>query len=124
MMRQPTERGVLLDWWRRAVSGEPVPIHADIAECGFFKRRMVKNGPWVAVEIFCHRVVNELGELLEPERLLAKYPWGDEVPALNIWTYLKPISSAEYIQIRRTNLADLSAVSKPIDITTNFARPA
>ncbi|RJO66932.1 MAG: hypothetical protein C4523_10580 [Myxococcales bacterium] len=39
-------------WWRAAIAGKPGPIHADKPECGFFKMRDGKDGPWQPVAIW------------------------------------------------------------------------
>lgn len=39
-------------WWRGAIAGTPGPISADNPECGYFKLREGKNGPWRPVAIW------------------------------------------------------------------------
>ena len=63
-------------WWRTAIAGKPGPIHADHPECGYFKLRDGKDGPWKPVAIWR----NDKGELI--------CRVGNQVrDALQVWTY-------------------------------------
>ena len=64
MIRQPTDLDDTLEWWRRTVSGERVPRIEDEPQCGFYKRRFVRGGPFVPVAIWLHQEIDpETGEL-------------------------------------------------------------
>lgn len=99
MIRQPTPDDVAYAWWREAVAtGRVTEIHEGHPQPGYYKRK-VRIGPhryWRAVEIYVDRVTDpETGELTEPERIVA---WADgtaQDPA-SMWTYLQPISEAEF----------------------------
>ena len=39
------------DWWRNALAGMDQPIDADSPQCGFYKIRDGKDGPWLPVMI-------------------------------------------------------------------------
>ena len=41
-------------WWREAVKGNIGPISADHPQCGYFKMRAGKDGPWKPVAIWHH----------------------------------------------------------------------
>ena len=96
MIRQPTDLDDTLEWWRRTVSGERVPRIEDEPQCGFYKRRFVRGGPFVPVAIWLHQEIDpETGELTAPEELRA-IENGRPVDPLRAWLYARPISESEY----------------------------
>lgn len=84
MIRQPST-AQLYGWLRAAVNGENPPRHDGIPHCGWFKRRMVKNGPWVPVRIFIDRDIDlASGELTRDEfNHLTDYRLRDSVRMLD-----------------------------------------
>jgi hypothetical protein len=95
-MRKPTPHRDLWAWWRAAVAGHAPPIHAE-PQCGFFRRKLVRGGPWVPVVIWTVQVLDAAGELAESERLrcsvngLERDPedeWG--------WVATGPITEKEF----------------------------
>lgn len=96
MIRQPTSAEMSLGWWRRSVSGERVPRVEDEPQCGFFKRRMVRGGPFVPVAIYLDQEIDpDTGELVAPEELRAIVNGQPTDPA-RVWAYARPISREEY----------------------------
>ena len=96
MIRQPSPASQLYRWWNDALAGMAPPVHDGLAEAGFYKTRLVKGGPWAAVEIKVQRDIDfETGELTGPERLIAICD-GDRRDPARIWTYLTPISREEH----------------------------
>ena len=96
MMRVPSPASQLYAWHRAALAGDNPPIHDGLAECGFYKTKIVRGGPWAAVEIKVERDIDfETGELTAPERLVAICDGERRNPA-NLWTYLTPISRDEH----------------------------
>lgn len=73
-------------WWRAAIGGNAGPIHADKPECGFFKMRVGKDGPWQPVAIWrgndgqmvC-RVADKMRDPREIWTYVAKNPVAKEV---------------------------------------------
>ncbi|MDB6178972.1 hypothetical protein PAF17_15885 [Paracoccus sp. Z330] len=96
MIRQPTSAEDQYSFWRRSVSGERVARIEDDPQPGFYKRRMVKDGPFVPVEIWMDQEIDPItGELTAPETYLAicnAHP----CDPLEVWTYCRPISAEEY----------------------------
>lgn len=39
-------------WWRAALAGENPPIHDGDPQCGWFKRRLYRDGPWLHAVIW------------------------------------------------------------------------
>ncbi|WP_166461941.1 hypothetical protein [Paracoccus alkanivorans] len=71
-IRCPTPRDQQYDFWQRSVAGERVPRTEDDPQPGFYKTRMVRNGPFVPVEIWLEQEIDpETGELTADERLRA-----------------------------------------------------
>ena len=96
MIRQPSDPDALYSWWRRTVSGERVPRIEDEPQCGFFKRRFVRNGPFVPVAIWMDQEIDpETGELTAPEELRA-IENGRPCDPARAWIYARAISEQEY----------------------------
>lgn len=95
-MRTPTPHVDLYGWWMVALGGgDPETTHE--VQCGWFKRRLVKGGPWVPARIWMDQPVDELGELCGDETLQCEVAgrWADPEDA---WTWLcaNPISEQEF----------------------------
>lgn len=119
MIRQPTPIHVLFAWWRAAIAGRDVAMHDGLPECGFFKRKLVKGGAWVAVRIWCERQIDpETFELTAPERLLCDVD-GQYKSAADEWTYLKPIPREEYDALLRMrfDVPEMMTPTTAIDLT-------
>ena len=96
MIRRPTPDAVAYDFWRRSVAGERVPRVEDDPQPGFYKRRIVKGGPFVPVEIYIERETDtDTGDLTADERLAAIQNTKPVDPG-KVWTYCRPISREEY----------------------------
>lgn len=85
-----------LDWWRRALAGEKPPITSE-PHAGWYKRKLVKGGPWVAAAIWWHGPVDADGEPDGDEVLLCAVDGTHQDPEEQ-WTYLaaNPITEQEY----------------------------
>lgn len=119
MMRRPTPAAMLYAWHRAALAGEEPAIHPDHPECGWYKRRMVKGGPWVPVRIHVVREIDpETGELTAPERLVADCDGRIEDAALH-WTHLIPISRKDHdALVHRIGLTpEMTDNTRPLDLT-------
>ncbi len=72
MTRTPTPRETQLDWHTNAllgVYGDGAAITSE-PQCGWFKRRLVRGGPWIPGRIWMFQDVDaETGELLSDETL-------------------------------------------------------
>lgn len=124
-MRMPTPTGKLYAWWRDALAGLEPAIHDGMPECGWFRTRLVKGGPWVPAVIWCQRTVDPAtGELVSPETLLCEVDGMRRDPA-PIWTYLRPISRADYnaLMARREELPEMKATMAKIDLTKKAMLP-
>lgn len=96
MIRQPSDLNDAYSWWRRSVSGERVPRIEDEPMPGYYKRRMVRGGPWVPVAIWLEQEIDpDTGELAAPEELRA-IANGQPADPVRVWLYARPISIAEY----------------------------
>ena len=105
MIRQPTSRAMLYAYHTAALKavkrGLSLPaIHEDTPQCGWFKRRLVKSGPFVAVEIWMDQPFDGR-ELTGPETLRCEVGGVAADPA-DVWTYVanNPISESEYRHMR------------------------
>lgn len=96
-MRQPSDLYEAFAWWRDALNGKAPAIHPAEPHCGFFTRRMVRNGPAVPVAIWIEQEIDEAGELVSDERMVCLVGDREEDPATQ-WTYCagNPIPEAEY----------------------------
>ncbi len=119
MIRQPSSATQLFAWWRRAVINPDQPREPGIPEAGYYKRRMVRGGPWVAARVWCERdICPRTGELIAPERMRCEVD-GQYADPVQQWTYLTPISREEYDAIlqRRLNIAGMMTPHEPLDLT-------
>lgn len=125
MIRQPSTLKALYAWHRAAIAGEAPPMHEGTPECGWFKTRIVKGGPWVAVEIRVEREIDiETGELVSDERLVASVD-GDRRNPGSIWTRLTPISREDFeaLKRRQTDLPEMQATHVRMDLSQEPIRP-
>lgn len=125
MIRQPSTRRALFAWHTAALRGDAPPIHPDEPECGWFKTRLVKGGPWVAVKIWVEQEIDsETGELTAPETVRCEADGMRRNPN-RLWTFLTPISRAEYDALinRREAIPAMAATMAPIDLTAKAIRP-
>jgi hypothetical protein len=91
-------------WWQDAVDcGLEMPRQADQPQCGYYRTRAVKGGPWVAAAIWAERMSED-----EPWRMFASignYPhgMGFTVDPLMIWTRCDPISVTDWLALHIEN---------------------
>lgn len=117
-IRQPTTRAEQYDFWQRSVAGERVPRIEDEPQCGFFKRRYVRGGPFVPVEIWLEQQIDpETGELTADEELRAVCN-GERCNPLTVWPYCRPIPLEEYDALTgaRDAIPDMAATHVAIDL--------
>ena len=101
-MRTPTPLFRQLEWWRGALAGKSQPIHDGDPQPGFYRRRMVRHGPWVPVRIWLEQPIDdETGELTGDETLRCEVDGRDADPFRH-WTYVadQPISEADFDYMR------------------------
>ncbi|KEP68834.1 hypothetical protein DL1_08680 [Thioclava dalianensis] len=126
-MREPTPIMELYAWHRAALAGEDPPLHDGQPECGWFKTKLVKGGPWVAARIWVEREIDpETGELAQPETYRCEID-GERRNAENAWSRVckNPITRGEHdalIAMKET-LPEMRAVMKEIDLTKEPMRP-
>ena len=107
-MRSPTPESQSLAWWTRALeyherNGSMRGCDAagvritDEPQPGFYRRRLVRNGPWVAARIWLEAETDEDGSLASDEVLKCEVGGKARDPA-DQWTYLAshPIPREEY----------------------------
>lgn len=67
-MRKPVKDH--LEWWRQAVFGAAPRAVVDDPQPGYYRRKLVKGGPWVPVRIWLVECIDETtGELMAPSYL-------------------------------------------------------
>lgn len=118
MMRMPTPPSKAFAWWKAAIAGENPPQHEGLPECGWYKTKLTKGGPWVAARIFIEREIDfETGELAEPERLVCEVD-GQRRSPYRMWTYLTPISREEHQALlhRRLQIPAMQASMAKVDL--------
>jgi len=125
MIRQPSTKARLYAWHRAAVAGENPPRHEGLPECGWYRTRLVKGGPWVPVRIWCEQEVDpQTGELTAPEVLRCEVDGMRRDPA-RAWTFLHPITRAEFeaLSARREAIPAIAATMVRLDLTERAIRP-
>jgi hypothetical protein len=99
-LRKPTDIDAALRWHREAlkgVFGDASPVTEDEPQVGWYKRRLVKGGPFVPARIWLEREIDEAGELVSDEILrcevnsIAADPFREWV-----WLIKNPISETDF----------------------------
>ena len=126
MMRRPTPVAALYAWHRAALAGRPVQIHEDDPQCGWFKTRMVRGGPFVPASISIEREVDENGDLASDERLVCEVN-GERRDPVNAWLSIckTPISRAEYLDLQalRRRHPEMAATHTQLRLRAGQIRP-
>lgn len=99
-IRTPTPQHELYAWWVASLAGERPQITHE-PQCGYFKRRLVKDGPWIVARIWLHQETDSIGELTAPEEMRCEVD-GKERDPVDQWTWLagRPITREEYRHLR------------------------
>ncbi len=95
-MRTPTPAADAYAWHRAALAGDE-PATDDTPQCGWFKRKMVRGGPWVPCRIWLYAEIDDAGELVAPEILQAEVA-GEYADPDDLWSFVaaNPITEAEF----------------------------
>lgn len=122
MIRQPSTEDEAYSWWRRTVTGERLPRVEEFPECGYYKTRNVKGGPFVAVAIWLEQDKDdETGELIAPERFAAicnGEPRSESWIKRN-WTFFRAITAEQYDALtcaRDRYAEDMAATHVQLDL--------
>lgn len=125
-MRRPSDARSLFAWWRAATQGRNPPFHDGIPECGYFKTRLVRGGPWAPARIWIDRDIDpETGELTADERHLCEID-GMRRDARKAWDgRLIPISRDEYQALitSRSAIPEMQATMARMDLTQTIMGP-
>lgn len=102
-MRQPTTAAQAYAWHADALAGLE-PTTTQDPQCGWFKRRLVRGGPWVPARIWLFQEIDDAtGELVDDERLQAEVDGAFADPE-DIWSYVcgNPITEQEFRYLSAT----------------------
>ena len=99
-MRQPTPEHVALAWWKAACDGDPVAIHEDEPQAGFFKTRLAYRGVFWPARIWIVSPIDDDGELVAAEWFACEVA-GEPRDAEEQWVWLakRPVPISEYRQL-------------------------
>lgn len=125
-MRRPTKVREMLAWHSAAMAGTAPATHDGIVHCGWFKRRLRRGGPWVPVRIYLDREIDPAtGELAGPEEYRIEVEGLDGGRPADHWTYLTPISKAEFDHLVDYRLRDgrMFDPRQPIDLSEKPTEP-
>lgn len=93
-------------WWRLALSLPEYELRVlpvtDEPQCGFFKRKLVKGGPFVPAKIWLDNIEQDAaGDLIDQPELICEVN-GRRGDAFEQWLFLcsNPISQAEFEYMR------------------------
>lgn len=84
--------------WEKLAAKERPPIQVDQPEPGYYRRRLVKNGPFVACRIWIERDIDpDTGEIIADDKYLCTVD-GKPASAMEQWSWLAShaISKEEY----------------------------
>ena len=101
-MRRPTPTSLLYAWHARALAGERVQFTHE-PQCGFYKRRLVRGGPWVGARIWLESITDGAGELVADEVLRCEVD-NKAADPLGEWTHIcgHPITQGEFLFLTAT----------------------
>jgi hypothetical protein len=107
-------------WWRESIEGKRPPMLEDVPEVGFYRRRLVRNGPWVPAAIWWAGERGEDGELIEDEQLFCTVGKIYKDPREE-WTRLasNPITEEEYYRLLGGSNEDEGEDRQPADLNTS-----
>lgn len=96
-MRKPSALAPLYRWHAAALAGRK-PVVTDDPQAGWYRRKLVKDGPWVAARIYLYQEIDPAsGELLADEEMRCEVD-GERRDKDDQWTWLcnEPITEAQY----------------------------
>lgn len=103
---------------------------ADEPQCGWFKMRLIKGGPWVPVRILCEQQIDDdTGELIAPEQMWAQCGIERDartVRAQFVWPHCagKPITEEEWRALFYAQDVDIAeATHAKVDLARKAIRP-
>lgn len=111
-MRKPTPLSEVYAWHAAALRGDAPPIH-ETPECGWFRRKLIRHGPWVGGRIsMVQDICQVTGELLADEYLECVVNGRERDPQKEWLSLCKhPISESEYLYM--VDLADYAREHAP-----------
>lgn len=117
-MRRALTDDEIMAWWRAAMLGQS-PVVTDEPHAGWYKRRLVKDGPWVPVRIWLHQEVDEAGELAADAYFCCDVDGKPADPEQHwLFACMQPIAETDY-----THLLRLSRYAKKHDDREPLANP-
>lgn len=101
----------LYQWWKNALNGSFGPIHENEPQCGYYRKRKFKNGPFEPVAIFYE------------DGVLKALKSGVEVDAGEVWTWVcqSPVSYEAYAKAEKAGVWDDAPA--PAGHNSNAASP-
>ena len=122
---KPTLHAVLYAWHSNALRGalaDDMPTTEE-PQCGWFKRRLVRGGPFVPARIWMYQPVDpETGDLVGDEVLQCEIGGRFADPEVQFpWLARHPISEQEFNYL--TALADWTAENAPKEPIANPGQP-
>lgn len=100
MSRQPTSNGAAYAWHSAAVAGKKPAITSE-PQCGWFKRQLRKDGPYVGARIFMEQPMDrETGELIGDEVMRCEVDGKRRVPEEEwLWLAGDPITLEDFLAL-------------------------
>ena len=124
-MRKPTPDAEAYAWYTRALVDHAWGVQVDVPEepqCGFFKRRLVRGGPYVAAKIWIEGKTDSDGNLIGDEVMRCEVNNQYQDPEEQ-WTWLAshPIFEAEFHYL--TALRNYTVEHAPHEPLANPRKP-
>ena len=94
-MRRPTPEADAYRWHRQAILGARLPRCEDEPQCGWFRLRAVRGGPWLPARIWLDQPMDEAGMLVADEELRAEI-LRDPADPLVVWARGAAIPRSSY----------------------------
>ena len=124
MIRQPTSLEQALAFHNAAIRGDNPPRYEGDPQAGWYRRRAVRQGPWLPVRIGLRSCVDDHGELTEPE-VLEAHCLGERLDPIRIWLSCQPITKDDYDALVALHTSDdrMRATHAAVDLSKTPMRP-
>lgn len=108
-------------WWLRRVDGRRAPANPAEPQCGYYKRRAVKGGPWAAVQIWFIEGAGEFRCYEGGDPKNHPHGGGRYRHVEEIWPVVTPITMAAWAELAAVNERD--GWRKPVNLAATGMGP-
>ena len=88
-------------WWASALSGQFRPVHENDPQCGYYRMRRGRGGPWIPVAIWREATVRDQNSGISDSGKLVCLVDGVERDPFEVWTWVcrYPVTYETYVAV-------------------------